>query len=58
MLSPSIESLWNTSMLSIWCDAAHLARAIMVGVSVLAAAHYLAGQGFPLSTARLILLGV
>jgi len=62
-MRPTLESLWNTSMISIWSDAARQARAIAVGVSVLAAAHYLAalhaaGYNFPLSIARQILLGV
>ncbi len=48
----SLESLWNVSPL------AQLARAIMVGVSVLAAAHYLAAMGVSLAGARMILLGV
>jgi len=57
-MKPTLESLWNTSMISIWSDAADLARAIAVGVSIYAAAHYLAGIGAPLSIARQILLGV
>jgi hypothetical protein len=51
----SIERLWN---MSTWGEAAQLALAIAAGVSMFAAAHYLAGLGAPLSVARLILLGV
>ena len=57
-MRPTLESLWNTSMISIWSDAAQLAIAIMANVSVLAAAHYLHSVGTPLSVARLILLGI
>ena len=49
------ERLWN---LNTWTDTAALARAIAVGVSLFAAAHYLAGMGMPLAFARHILLGV
>jgi hypothetical protein len=54
-MSRATELLWN---LNAWADVANLARAIMVGVSVLAAAHYLAGLGVSLGMARQILLGV
>ncbi len=49
------ERFWN---LAAWADVAQLARAIAVGVSIFAAAHYLAGLGMPLRFARHILLGV
>jgi hypothetical protein len=52
----SIEKLWN--MRYDWSAAAQLARAMMVAVSVFAAAHYLCSIGVPLSVARTILLGI
>lgn len=51
----SIEKLWNIGS---WAHMAAFAQAIAVGVSILAAAHYLHGIGAPLHVARAILLGV
>lgn len=50
----TIEKLWN---LGAWASVADFARAIALGVSVMAAAHYLHGLGAPLNVARAILLG-
>ena len=51
----TIEKLWNIGS---WAHMAAFAQAIAVGVSILAAAHYLRGLGAPLHVARAILLGI